>query len=74
MTRKSIDEQVEILKTTTERVGVSAETASSFLSSAGIFVLKDGVIYGKTGRRYDSKGVRAHRVKTSDKFISKKRK
>jgi len=36
MTRRSIEEQVEILRTTTERVGVSREAAADFLRSAGI--------------------------------------
>jgi len=44
MTLISVDEQVEILKTTTERVGVSREAASEFLRSAGIYTVADGSV------------------------------
>jgi hypothetical protein len=48
MTHISIDEQVEILKTTTERVGVSPEAASAFLHSAGIYTVGDGLARKET--------------------------
>lgn len=38
MTRRSIEEQVEILRSATEKAGVSPEAASAFLRSAGISV------------------------------------
>lgn len=41
MTRRSIEEQVEILRSATEKAGVSPEAASAFLRSAGISVGRD---------------------------------
>jgi hypothetical protein len=73
MTRKSIDEQVEILKITTERVGKSSKAASEFLRSAGIFTNKNDA--GRTeSQTYSSKGARAYHPKSSGKFVVKKNK
>jgi hypothetical protein len=59
MTQKSIEEQVEIVKTTTERVSASPEAAFEFLRSAGIFTMKDGVIYPANGLAYTPKAKNA---------------
>jgi hypothetical protein len=73
MTRKSIDEQVEILKTTTERVGKSSKAASEFLKSAGIFTNKNGAIRTES-QAYSSKDAHAYHPKSSGKFVVKKNK
>jgi hypothetical protein len=72
MTRRSIEEQVEILRTTTERVGVSRESASDFLRSAGI-AHQNGAIQ-KRSSSPSTEARWAKRETATGKFVAKKSK
>lgn len=47
MTRRSIEEQVQVLKKATEKASASPEAASAFLRSAGISVGRTRMVKGQ---------------------------
>ncbi len=71
MTRQSIEEQVEILRVTTERISSSPEAASEYLQRAGIIHHKGGAVSERS--HYASRtGQLSKRSAVTGKFVARK--